>query len=297
MKTFSSFIVLLLVLVSDGYSQTAQSEDFSFVFMTDIHLKNEPLVLNSYRKVINQINEISPDFVLSGGDQVYDVMRGNEPKSDSLFSLFIKESKAIKAPIYPAVGNHELFGIYEESPSDSSHHYYKLGMYEKYFGKPYYSFDHKGWHFIVLNSLDVKGYKYIESFDQQQLSWLSEDLKTISPTTPIVIMTHIPLVSVQNQMKEPKDGISYGPSLVNKYKLFEILKPYNLKLVLQGHIHYFEDIMVDGKTRFISGGAVAGRPSWKGLQNGPRGFLSFKTHGDDFSYSFIDYEDNKEIKF
>lgn len=293
MRFVNSFIFLIF-LCCNAYSQSQNSQDFSFVFMTDVHLKNDSAILKSYRTAINRINALQPDFVLSGGDQVYDVMRGNEVKSDSLFRLFVDESKAIKAPLYTAVGNHELFGIYEVSPSDSTHKYYKLGMYKKYFGKPYYSFNHKGWHFVVLNSLDVEGYRYIESFDLEQLAWLEKDLKTISSKTPLVIMTHVPLVSIQNQIQKPKDGISYGPSVVNKYELFDLLKPYNLKLVLQGHIHYFEDILVDGKTHFISGGAIAGRPSWKGLQNGPRGFLHFEVKGNSFKYSFIDYENDKK---
>lgn len=297
MKRIVNACVFLVLLCCTVLGQEATKQDFSFVFMTDVHLKDDPEVLKSYRTAVNKINSLKPDFVLSGGDQVFDVMRGNVSKSDSLFRLFLEESKSLEAPLYTTVGNHELFGIYEVSPTDSTHSYYKLGMYQKYFGQPYYSFNYNGWHFIVLNSLDVKGYKFIESFDKEQLAWLEKDLKKISPETPLVIMTHVPLVSVQNQIQKPKDGISFGPSVVNKYELFEILKPYNLQLVLQGHIHYFEDILVDGKTHFISGGAIAGRPSWKGLNNGPRGFLYFEVKNNRFKYSFIDYENDNRIDF
>lgn len=295
-----SYIIAFVLLFSFSINVAAQQDskdDFSFVFMTDIHLKNEPLIVNSYRKAISKINALNPDFVLSGGDQVYDVMRGNEKKADSLFTFFKKESKAIKSPLYTSVGNHDLFGIYKESPSDSTHAYYKYALYEKYFGKTYYSFEHKGWHFVVLNVLDVKDQRYIASFDKAQLAWLEKDLKSISKETPVVIMLHIPIVSVQNQIDIPENEISEGPSVVNKKQLLDILKPYNLKIVLQGHLHYSEDIFVSGKTHYITGGAIAGRPSWRGLRNGPRGFLHFKVKNGEFEYSFIDYENNKETKF
>lgn len=293
---FRISLILLFVLNFGAFAQK-KKDNFSFVFITDIHIKHDASIINSYRKVVRKINKFNPDFVLSGGDQVFDVMRGGEQMADSLFTLFKKESSAIKAPLYTTVGNHELFGIYEESITDSTHHYYKYGAYEKYLGKPYYSFDHKGWHFVVLNALDVNGKKYIASFDQAQLDWLKQDLSALTKETPVVVMLHIPLVSVQNQFNVPEGGVISQSTAVNRAQLMNILEPYNLKLVLQGHLHYFEDIMVNGKTRFITGGAVAGRPSWRGVKNGPRGFLQFKVKGGKLKYSFIDYENDKELTF
>ncbi len=118
-------------------TQTSANEDFSFVFMSDVHIRDDDFAIQNFRKAIRQINELQPDFVLSGGDQVFDVLRGDVEKSKALFDLFKKESAAIKAPLYTTVGNHELFGVYPESPTDSTHRYYKYGMYEEYFGKTY----------------------------------------------------------------------------------------------------------------------------------------------------------------
>lgn len=282
---------LSLLFVADAvYAQKKESKDFSFIFMSDIHIKDDPQILKSYRKAIAKANALSPDFVLSGGDQVFDVMRGNAGMADSLFTLFKQENKALKVPMYTTVGNHDLFGIYKESTTDSTHAYYKYALYEKYLGKTYHSFNHKGWHFVVLNNLDVKGQKYIGSIDNAQLEWLKKDLEKVDKKTPVVVMMHIPLVSVQFQVQQPKVGAVAEPGVVNKYKLFDILEPYNLKIVLQGHLHFFEDIYVNQKTHFITGGAVAGRPSWRGAVNGPRGFVHFKVKGDQFSYDFVEYE-------
>lgn len=135
----------------------SDSTRFSFAFITDAHIKPDSVVVTAFSKVIDSINNAGVDFVISGGDQVYDVMRGNQAKSDSLFTLYKTLSSRIKAPVYNTVGNHELFGIYEESPEDSTHADYKYGMFERHFGDTYYAFNHKGWHFIVLNTLDVDG--------------------------------------------------------------------------------------------------------------------------------------------
>lgn len=294
-KPLPTYVLLAICCSFFVYLQPAfgqHEQSFSFVFMTDVHMKDDPDVLSSYRRAIDSINASTPDFVLSGGDQVFDVMRGNVAKSDSLFQLFVSETKRIQAPVHTAVGNHELFGIYEVSPTDHTHPDYKYGMYERYFGSPYYSFDHKGWHIVVLNNLDVDGYRFYSGIDDEQLEWLTEDLKGLAFGTPIIMMMHVPIISVQNQYRLPENNISTGPDVVNKDKLMALIEQHNVRLVLQGHLHFYEDIHVLGRTRFITGGAIAGRPSWRGTDNGPRSFLHFRIDGDNINYRFVAYDEN-----
>lgn len=257
--------------------------------MTDVHIKDDPAVLASYRRAIDSINALQPDFVLSGGDQVFDVMRGNVGESGSLFRLFLTESARIQAPLHTTVGNHELFGIYEVSPEDHTHPFYKYGMYEHYFGPTYYSFDHKGWHVAVLNNLDVDGYRFYAGIDDEQLDWLADDLGQLAPGTPIILMMHVPVVSVQDQYRVPSSGDR--PEMLNKDKLMALIHQHNVRLVLQGHLHFPEEIDVMGRTRFITGGAIAGRPSWRGTVNGPRGFLHIEVNGHVFRTRFVAYEE------
>lgn len=283
----------LCCLLHIALAQTPkQQEDFSFVFITDVHIREDEFAVQNFRNAIRQINALQPDFVLSGGDQVFDVMRGDVDKSKKLFELFKKESGAIQAPLYTTVGNHELFGIYKESPTDSTHHYYKYGMYEEFFGKIYYSFDHKGWHFVVLNNLDAGGFKYHASFSEEQLKWLEEDLRKVGKETPIVMMMHVPIVSIQNQYILPENGISMGPQVKGKDTVLSLIKEYNVRLVLQGHLHFWEDLWILGRTRFITGGAIAGRPSWRGTDHGPRNFIVFNIKNGEIDYRNIPYEFN-----
>ena len=60
--------------------------------------------------------------------------------------------------------------------------------------------------------------------------------------------------------------------------------------MLQGHVHWVEDINVKGKIRFITGGAVAGRPSWRGAQHNEEGFMYMHIgQHDEISWDYIDY--------
>jgi 3',5'-cyclic AMP phosphodiesterase CpdA len=287
-----SFVCALIIVVAscknvDHHEGSVSETDFSFVFMTDIHLKPESLP--AFGMVIDTINKMDVDFVLTGGDLVYDVLRGNKVKSDALFDLYKEASAKINVPVYHCIGNHELFGIYEESVEDSLHPDYLYGMYERHLGKTYYSFDHKGWHFVVLNSIEEENQRYVGSISKEQLDWLQQDLKTVDQKTPIAFVSHIPLVSTFPQIYPKPSNVGGYQGLRNQDQLMEIVKNHNLKLVLQGHLHWLEDLNVMGKTRYITGGAIAGRPSWKGKRHGEEGFLKIKVIEDEISWEFIDY--------
>lgn len=261
-------------------------ESFEFAFLTDIHIKPEMQAPKGFEMAIDKVNELNPDFVITGGDLVYDVMRGDFAKSEALFELYNNMAKTFKMPVHNCIGNHDLFAIYEESPETEDHPDYKYGMWERHFGKTYYSFDHKGWHFITLNSLDVtddKRYKTI--FHEAQLKWLEDDLRKVDNSTPIVITTHIPMICAYTQL----NGGNGNRTVDNASVVFKMLENHNLKLVLQGHIHWKEYGFVNDRFHFLTGGSIAGN-GWKGRRhNTKEGFMKIKITGDDFSWEYIDH--------
>lgn len=266
--------------------ENSKDTSFEFSFLTDIHLKPEMNAPLGFQMAIDKVNELNPDFVITGGDLVYDVMRGDYARSEMLFDLYQKMSRGFNMPVFNCIGNHDLFAIYAESPEGADHPDYKYGMWERYFGKTYYSFDHKGWHFIVLNSLDVteeKGYKGV--FQAEQLDWLAEDLKNTPQSTPIVVTTHIPVLSTHWQLKGQQGNVG----VENSQEVFRLLENHNLKLVLQGHIHWKEYGMVNDRFEFLTGGSIAGN-GWKGRRhNTKEGFVQIKVQGENFSWKYIDH--------
>ena len=275
----------------------ADNDSFSFIFMTDIHYQPERGASQAFEIAIDTANKLDADFVLTGGDLVYDVLRGNFDRSDSLFKMYKKATERLKMPIYHCIGNHELFGIYKESPEDSTHPDYKYGMFERHFGDTYYSYDHKGWHFIVLNSIDERDQRYIGIINEQEMEWLRKDLAGVDKETPIAIALHIPLVSSYKQIYpgNPSTEVPNELWVYNRDEVLNLFKDYNLKLVLQGHLHWIEDINVQNKTRFITGGSIAGRPSWRrvddrgdGKYYNEEGFMYFTIKGKEISWEYID---------
>lgn len=295
MKKYILIIFYLLIQLNPLKSQP--TNEFSFIFMTDIHLQPERGAVQAFKKAIDTANTINADFVMTGGDLVYDVLRGNYNRSESLFNLYKSTIKELKIPIYHCIGNHELFGIYPESNIDSLHPDYKYGMFERHLGDTYYSFDHKGWHFIVLNSIDERDHRYIGIINDPQMDWLKNDLAQIDKNTPISVTLHIPLVCTYNQVY-PKGEINELPNelwVYNRKEVLNLFREYNLKLVLQGHMHWLEDLNIQDKTRFITGGSIAGRPSWRrkdnrddGIYYNEEGFLVFEINGQEISWKYID---------
>ena len=270
-------------------AQKKTDNSFSFVLMSDIHVK--PEVEKEFQKVIDSVNRIKPDFVMAAGDLVFDVMRGNPPAADTLFQLYKSMSAKIKSPVYNCIGNHELFGIYPESDVDSSHADYKWGMYERYLGKTFYSFEHKGWHFIVLNSIDVTPEKkYMGVIGKEQIEWLKADLANVKPGTPVAVTVHIPFLSTFDQRFKEINTTArqpHGTLISNRKEVLDLFEGHNLRLVMQGHIHWIEDIFINNKTHFITAGSVAGRPSWKGTKHGERGFMKIEIKGEEVSAKYI----------
>ncbi|MDF0707410.1 metallophosphoesterase [Muricauda sp. 334s03] len=304
--------VLLFVELGINAQNTAPTattykdqEDFSFVFVTDIHLQPEHGAQEAFQKVIDTVNKLNIDFVITGGDLVYDVLRGNFNRSDSLFHTYSNTIKQFNVPVHNTIGNHELFGIYKESDIQKDHPDYKYGMYERYLGKRFYSFDHKGWHFISLCSIEEKNQKYIGLIDDEQLEWLKKDISQLDVNTPIVISTHIPLISTYNQ-RYPKNKIKEVPNelwIHNRDEILKLFHKHDLRLVLQGHMHWVEDINLQNRTRFITGGSVAGRPSWRrkddrgdGIHYDEEGFMVIRVKNDSISWKYIDNKWESRLK-
>ncbi len=272
-------------------SSTTEEESFSMVFMTDIHLQPEKNAVEGFEKAIDTINKLNPDFVLTGGDQIMDALGQTHERADSLYKLYKETVSKINVPVYNTVGNHELYGIYEKSGIDSTNKDYDLGMYKRYFGDPYYSFDHKNWHFMVLQtSYDTPERTYIGKIDKNQLEWIKNDLSKIDKATPIVVSVHIPLITSLTQIgKGSMEPNTEGLVVNNTKEVLELFQEYNLKLVLQGHLHYLEEINAANKIKFITGGAVCAG-WWGGAYNfTEEGFLLLTFTKNEVDWKYVDY--------
>ena len=165
-------------------------------------------------------------------------------------------------------------------------------MYQNRIGKTYYSFDHKGVRFFIIDSIEEvpEGGKYYGFVSDEQIEWLKQELNEIDSLTPIIISTHIPFITTFSQIKAGSQKENErGLVIENSKVVLDLFTGHNLKLVLQGHLHYFEELNVQNKTTFITGGAVSAR-WWRGPNEGmEEGFLIVKVIGDKIFTEYFNY--------
>jgi 3',5'-cyclic AMP phosphodiesterase CpdA len=271
-------------------SQTQTGNKFSFVFMTDIHVMPELNGTEGFLQAIDTANKLNPDFVLTGGDLVKDASGQTWERSDSLFNIYLESIKKLKMPVYNTIGNHDVFGKNRRrNPIGPDHPEFEKKMYENRISKRFYSFDHKNWHFIVLDGIGIPTNGYYGVVDSVQMEWLKQDLLKTGKEKPVAISIHIPLFTISGQIESgPTSGLNERQVITNAPEVVDILQQYNVKLVLQGHQHFLEDIYYNG-IHYLTGGAVSA-DNWKGPRMGMQeGFVKIDVSGDDFTWKYVDF--------
>lgn len=67
-----SFIIAAIIFLAASCTTNQPpakqpANEFSFVFMTDIHVQPEKNAEAGFRAAINKVNELNPEFVITGG--------------------------------------------------------------------------------------------------------------------------------------------------------------------------------------------------------------------------------------
>ncbi len=172
---------------------------------------------------IEQINYIAHDVIaeLIGTDAKFGVTLGDIMFDKlNLFEQSNANVALIGIPWYNVVGNHDInFDSPTDVDSDETFH--------RHFGPNYYSFDYGAVHFLVLDDVEwarqsSSGKKtYVGGLNEEQLTFIKNDLALVPEEKLIMLMMHIPLTGVENRTE--------------LYRLIE-KRPYTLSI--SGHTHW-----------------------------------------------------------
>jgi Icc protein len=232
----ASALPLNLVEVALGQDK---NDNFTFAYISDSHInhiKGTQFTRNfdkGLQRAVVSVNFMSPqpDFVVFGGDLA---QLGKKEEIDHGLEIMSN----LRAPVKWAIGEHD--------------YYLDLGKYwEEKVSKLYYSFDHKGIHFVILNSIvtydkwtherwstpeermaqmarldNPQGSPFMVG--EKQRKWLSDDLSQISKDTPVLVVSHSPLYKVFKHWNFWTDDAE---------QVQAILKPFKKVTVLHGHVH------------------------------------------------------------
>jgi 3',5'-cyclic-AMP phosphodiesterase len=266
---------LLAAAVPSAATPSVQvQEPFTFLFVTDAHLQPELNGVVGTDMAFKKARAVKADFAINGGDHVFDSLAVPKQRALTLFDLYDKTEQDLGVKVYHTIGNHDVLGIYPASGIAQDDPLYGKKLFEQRLGKLYYSFDHKGHHFIVLDSIGITQDRAYEGrIDAAQLQWLAADLAALPSGTPVIVSVHIPLVTAFGAYT-PEQTVApthHSLSVANANQVLDLFAGHNVLGVLQGHTHINETVLWKG-VPYITSGAVCGN-WWHGTRLGtPEGF-------------------------
>ncbi|HCC70694.1 MAG TPA: hypothetical protein DEQ09_06025 [Bacteroidales bacterium] len=122
LKQYILFFILVFSVYSCNDPQPEHirgMEDFSFAFLTDIHVQPEKNADLGFKQAIDTVNSLEPDFVITGGDLIMDASEQSEPRADSLYDLYTELSGLLNMPVYNTIAS-QLSIIFKERFSDDT---------------------------------------------------------------------------------------------------------------------------------------------------------------------------------
>jgi len=222
-----------------------------------------------YRKIISQVVDRKPEFVINTGDMIA------KPGHKEDWAKFWEMSKPITIAYFLTVGNHDA---HPKVPFSEK-------TYKEQVDLPgnelYYSFNAGNSLFVVLDSFIDDQEKRISG---EQLKWLEEVLTSSDKRHKFVFLHH-PLFT------EPGKGHHAGDSL-DKYpqdrdRLEALFVRAKVEAVFAGHEHFYQRKTVDNITHVITGGG--GAPMYlKDEEGGFYHFIAVTVDGDRVSAEVID---------
>ena len=225
-----------IVNAEDATSQdrkVGDAKEFHFLVMADPQLfgwpKNDPE--GKWRLAIQHANRLKPDFVAVCGDLIN--RSGNAAKVDlkadaKRYAAYRKIADTLddSIPLYEVAGNHDVCN----APTAET-----LGWYEARFTRPWYSFEHKGCLFIVLESDVIKDPRNVPETLKWQMHWLRETLALAAKKTyrHKMVFLHHPIAL---KAVDEKDQYFNLPTARRK-ELLDLFAANGVIATFSGHYH------------------------------------------------------------
>jgi 3',5'-cyclic AMP phosphodiesterase CpdA len=234
-----------------GAVTATPAASLSFVQISDSHMgfnkAANPDVVGTLKTAVERINALptAPEFMLHTGD----ISHLSKPEEFDTVDQILKSAHAKEVFFVP--GEHDVL------EDDGKQYLERYGKNAK--GAGWYSFDQKGVHFIgLVNVLNLKA-GGLGTLGTEQLAWLTDDVRRLKHSTPIVVFAHIPLWSVYPD---------WGWGTDDAAQALTLLKPFGSVTILNGHIHQTMQ-KVEGNVTFHTAASTAFPQPAPGAAEGP----------------------------
>lgn len=272
--------------------------------LSDIHVQPELKADEGMAACLNHLQEQKdkPELLITSGDSIMDGFAASADRTKLQWDLWKRVLSAeCSLPVRSAIGNHDVWGWDQaKSRADQADPRFGKGWAVEALGLPerYYSVDQSGWHFVFLDSTqpaEPPG-SYTARLDDAQFEWLEQDLGKTSVNTPVLVVSHIPIVSATPYFfgdDYSKSGNWQIPGAwihTDALKLKDLFGRHpQVKLCLSGHMHLVDRVDYNGVT-YLCNGAVSGN-WWKGRhQECEAGYALIDLYDDgSFEHDYVEY--------
>ena len=229
----------------------AATRPFQFVQLSDSHIgfskPANPDARATFREAVAKVMALPerPDFIIHTGDV-------SQLSRDSEFDDAEQILRETGMQVFFIPGEHDML-----DPDGGKAFLDRFGKQTK--GTGWYSFDHRGVHFVALvNVADLKP-GGMGNLGADQLKWLRNDLARFGSSTPIVVFAHIPLWTVY---------ADWGWGTDDSEQALRLLRRFGSVTVLNGHIHQITQ-KVEGHIAFHTARSTAFPQPTPGTAAGP----------------------------
>ncbi|GGB08320.1 metallophosphoesterase family protein [Mucilaginibacter rubeus] len=261
--------LLLAPSLALGNTTPAAKPSLRIAHITDVHLKDKFDAPARFTRCLHHLQQQTPkvDMVLNGGDIVFDMNKENISTINDQWKLVQNIMKnECSLPVHYCLGNHDIWW-YEDDKGQAIYGK-KYALDKLQLVKPYYSMEKNGWKIIVLDSvhLDIDNTWYIGKLGDEQLNWLSDELKATDANMPVMVMSHIPILTALLMIEDDivnKWTMLGGDMHTDTAKIINLFYQHpNVKLCVSGHLHMRDKVVYNNVT-YLCNGAVSGA-WWEG---------------------------------
>ncbi len=216
MKFAKGFILLnVICIVFCLFTNTyAENQTVRFAIISD---RTGGHVEGIHARIVEQVNYLRPDFVLSVGDYI-EGYTSDSAKIEAEWDEYFDIVDDLTARYYMLPGNHDIWSDLSER------------IYRKRVGEPYYSFDKGEIHFVMI---DVSRVQYGNELSSEQLGWIADDLQKNMSKPYTIVLQHRP-IWYETASKGVPDT------------LHSLFVQYGVDAVFTGHYHEYFCDEVDG---------------------------------------------------